>query len=229
MLMPDEHLQDLAGRVRGLPPTMLDARLLAEYTRAGKAYDLSELCHKSGVSLRQVALLVIVGGVDDVASLPGYAVTREIFDIAENIYSVGETRREWQRIRNRHKPAVLESQKSRNELRRLEADPAAMRKHYARIFFKSWAAFWDDDFLCRMIDKLDGRLIASVPLELLTDRVCFAAVAKTGMALRFVPERLRSLVICARAVENDSAAIAFTPSRFRDEIRKLNDTSYKPG
>jgi hypothetical protein len=220
--MPDEHLQELVARVRSLPPSMLDARLLAEYTRTGEAYDLFELCGKSGVSLRQVALLLVAGGLDDVARLPGYAVSREIFDIAENIYSVGETRRQWQRIRNQHKPAVLEGQKSRNELHRLSANRVAARKHYARVFFKSWAVFWDDDFLRRMIDRLDGGLIACVPVEMLSDSLCFAAVTKTGMALRFVPERLRSLVICARAVDSDSAAIAFTPSRFRNEIRKLN-------
>lgn len=221
--MPDEHFQDLVARVRSLPPAMLDARLLAEYTRAGEAYDLFELCSKSGVSLRQVVLLIVAGGLDDVANLPGYTVTREIFDIAENIYSIGETRRQWQWIRNQHKPAVLESQKSRDELRRLSSDPVAIRKHYLHVFFKSWALFWDDAFLCRMIDKLDGRLIASVPDELLSEKVCFSAVAKTGTALRFVPTRLRSLVICARAVESDPAAIAFTPSPYRDEIRKLND------
>ncbi|MCP4389456.1 MAG: DUF4116 domain-containing protein [Gammaproteobacteria bacterium] len=74
-----------------------------------------------------------------------------------------------------------------------------------------------------MIDRLDGGLISTVPEELLSDRVCFAAVAKTGIALRFVPEQLRSLVICARAVETDPAAIAFTPSRMRAEIRRLVD------
>lgn len=221
--MLDENLKDLVARVRSLPPATLDARLLAEYVRAGGAYDLFELCKKSEISLRQVTLLVVASGLDDIDSLPGYAVTSDIFEIAENIYSLGETRRQWQHVRNRHKPDFLESQKPRESLRVLSADAVALRKHFAGIYFKSWAAYWDDRFLCRMIDRLDGGLISTVPEELLSDRVCFAAVAKTGMALRFVPEQLRSLVICARAVESDPAAIAFTPSRLRAEIRRLVD------
>ena len=219
--MPDQNTIDLIARVRELPPTMLDACLLAEYVRTGEAYDLSELAKKSGVSLRQVTLLIVASGLDDIDKLPGYTITREIFDIAENIYSVGETRHHWQRIRNHHKPEFLQSQKSREQLRELRTDPAAIRKHYARIFFRSWSVFWDDRFLDRMIDELGGRVISSVPAELLNESVCFAAVAKTGMALRDVPEHLRSLALCARAVASDPAAIAFTPSRLRAEIRKL--------
>lgn len=223
--MPDENLQDLVARVRSLPPAMLDARLLTEYVRAGEAYQLLELCKKSGVSLRQVTLLIVFSGLNDIDSLPGYAVTRDIFEIAENIYSLGESRRQWQHLRNHHKPGFLESQKTRDALRELSADPVAIRKYYARIYFRSWAVYWDDDFLRRMIDRLDGGLISSVPEELLSERVCFAAVEKTGIALRYVPEQLRSLVICARAVESDPAAIAFTPSRIRAEIRKLVEDS----
>ena len=216
-----QNTSDLIARVRELPPAMLDACLLAEYVRTGEAYDLAELAKKSGVSLRQVALLIVASGLDDIDKLPGYTVTPEIFDIAENIYSVGETRHQWQRTRNRHKPEFLQSQKSREELRELRTDPVTIRKHYARIFFRSWAVFWDERFLGRMIDELGGHLISSVPAELLSDSVCFAAVAKTGSALRYVPERLRSLAICSRAVASDPGAIAFTPSRLRPEIRKL--------
>ncbi|MDC1287233.1 hypothetical protein N8198_05050 [Gammaproteobacteria bacterium] len=225
--MSDENFQDLVVRVRSLPPVMLDARLLTEYVRAGEAYDLFELCQKSGIALRQVALLIVTGGLDDIDSLPGYAVTSDILDIAENIYALGETRRHWQHVRNRHKPSYLESLQTRAEMRAMSADPVALRKYSARIYFKSWAAFWDDDFLCRMIDRIDGGLISTVPEELLSDQVCFAAVAKTGMALRLVPEQLRSVAICARAVESDPAAIAFTPSRIRAEIRKLVDDAIK--
>ena len=227
--MPDQDTLELTARVRELPPTMLDARLLAEYVRTGEAYDLLELANKSGVSLRQVTLLIVASGLDDIDKLPGYTITHEIFDIAENIYSIGETRYQWQRVRNRHKPELLQSKKSREELRELRADPVAIRKHYARIFFKAWAVFWDDGFLTRMIDELDGRVISRVPAELLTDSVCFAAVANKGMALRYVPEHLRSLAICARAVASDPAAIAFTPSRLRAEIRQLADAGIPGG
>lgn len=219
--MPDENTRDLVARLREMPPTMFDARLLADYVRTGEAYNLSELANKSGISLRQVTLLIVASGLDDIDKLPGYTVTREIFDIAENIYSIGETRHQWQYVRNHHKPEFLESQKSRQEIRELRRNPAAIHKYYARIFFKSWAAFWDDSFLARIIDELDGRVISNVPQELLNARICFAAVGKTGTALRHVPEHLRSLAICARAVANDSSAIAFTPSRLRDEIRKI--------
>jgi len=221
--MYDENLQDLVARVRSLPPTMLDARLLTEYVRSGEAYDLHQLCKASGVSLRQVTLLIVAGGLDDIDSLPGYAVTSEIIDIAENIYALGETRRQWQHVRNRHKPSYLESLDTRESLRILGKDPVALRKYYARMYFKSWAVYWDDGFLRRMIDRLDGSLISTVPAELLSDQVCFAAVSKTGTALRFVPDQLRNLVICARAVESDPAALAFTPPRLRAEIRRLVD------
>lgn len=227
--MLDQNTSDLIARVRELPPTMLDASLLAEYVRTGEAYDLSELAIKSGVSLRQVTLLIVASGLDDIDRLPGYTITPEIFDIAENIYSVGETRHQWQHIRNHHKPEFLQGQKSREQLRVLREDPAAIRKHFASIFFRSWAAFWDERFLGRMIDELGGRVISSVPAELLNHSVCFAAVSNTGMALRYVPEHLRSLALCARAVARDPAAIAFTPSRQRAEIRKLADAGIPGG
>ena len=76
-----------------------------------------------------------------------------------------------------------------------------------------------------MIHWLDGGLSAFIQPEMLSDKVCVAAVAKTGKPLRFVPEKLRSLVIWARAVDSEPAAIAYTPSRLRDEIRKLNRDS----
>jgi len=219
--MPNENTRDLVARLREMPPTMMDARLLADYVRTGKAYNLSELADKSGTSLQQVTLLIVASGLDDIDKLPGYAVTREIFDIAESIYSIDETRHQWKQVRNHHKPEFLESQKSRQEIRELREDPAAIRKHYARIFFRSWAAFWDDRFLVRIINELDGRIISNVPQELLNDGICFAAVGKTGAALRYVPERLRSIAVCARAVASDSSAIAFTPSHLRAEIRKI--------
>lgn len=219
--MPDNNTRNLVARVRDLPPTMLDARLLAAYVRTGEAYDLAELAKKSGVSLRQVSLLIVARGLDDVDKLPGYTMTREIYDIAENIYSVGENRRRWKSIRNQHKPEILESKKSRREMSELRRDPNAARQYFARVFFNAWAVFWDDGFLLRMIDELDGRLISSAPPDLLDETVCFAAVAKTGTALRFVPEHLRSVAVCARAVASDAGAIAFTPSHLRDQIRKL--------
>lgn len=72
-----------------------------------------------------------------------------------------------------------------------------------------------------MIDKVDSRIIASIPETLLTEKICFTAVSKSGLALRHVPESLRSLAICTQAVQNNAAAIAFTPGRLRDHIRDL--------
>jgi hypothetical protein len=105
-------------------------------------------------------------------------------------------------------------------LKRLELDPVKRKRHYANIYFRAWAIFWDDEFLNRMIDKVDSRVIANLPEELITEKDCFAAVSKSGIALRHVPMSLRSLAICIKAVQNDAAAIAFAPSHLREEIRK---------
>lgn len=217
--MDNESARALAVKVRSLPPSMLDASLLAEYVKTGEAYDLSDLCRKSDIAIKQVAQLVVASSLDAVDKLPGYAVTDEIFELAENLYSIGESRRDWQRMRNRHKPNYLESHLPREELKRL--GPGQSKRHYANIFFRAWAIFWDDQFLERMIHKVDSRIIASLPEELLTEQVCLAAVAKTGLALRYVPMALRSPLVCARAVQNDPAAIVFTPGHLRDQARQL--------
>jgi hypothetical protein len=217
--MDNEHARALAIKVRSLPPSMLDASLLAEYVKTGEAYDLSDLCRKSDVAIKQVAQLVVASSLDAVDKLPGYTMTDEIFELAENLYSIGESRRDWQRMRNRHKPSYLESHLPREELKRL--DPERSKRHYANIFFRAWAIFWDDQFLERMIHKVDSRIIASLPEELITEQVCLAAVAKTGLALRYVPVALRTPLVCARAVQNDPAAIVFTPGHLRDQARQL--------
>ena len=160
-------------------------------------------------------------GLGEVDKLPGYTVTSDIFELVEDIYACGATRREWQLVRTRHKPEYLEGRMSREQLRRLKTDPAAYRRHYARIYFQAWAAFWDEAFLERMITHVDSRLISSVPEYLLTEKVCFKAVSKWGMALRYMPERFRSLAVCARAVQSDPAALGFTPSNLRDEVQRL--------
>ncbi len=219
--MIDSNARDLATEVRSLPPSVLDASLLAEYVKTGVAYDLSTLCSKGDVSLVQVAQIIVASGLDELDKLPGYAVTRDIFDLAENIYSIGESRRQWQLIRNRHKPDYLEGRLSREALKLLELDPSRTRRHYADIFFRAWAIFWNDGFLERMVNKVDSRIIASIPEALITEKICFTAVSKSGLALRYVPESMRSLAVCAQAVQNDAAAIAFTPGPLRDQVKDL--------
>ena len=219
--MIDTNTKNLAAEVRKLPPSMLDASLLAEYVKTGVAYDLSALCKKGDISLHQVAQIVVASGLDEVDKLPGYTMTHDIFELAENLYSIGESRRQWQLIRNRHKPDYLEGRLSREALRRLELDPSRTKRHYADIFFRAWAVFWDDGFLDRMIDKVDSRIIAIIPETLLTEKICFTAVSKSGLALRYVPESMRSLAICTQAVQNNPAAIAFTPAPLRDQIKNL--------
>lgn len=90
--MIDTNARSLAAEVRNLPPSMLDASLLAEYVKTGAAYDLSELCRKGDVSLKQVAQIIVASGLDGVDNLPGYTMTGEIFELAENLYSIGESR-----------------------------------------------------------------------------------------------------------------------------------------
>jgi hypothetical protein len=224
--MDNVNARTRATEIRNLPPSMLDASLLAEYVDTGEAYDLSELCRKGDVSLRQVAHIIVASGLDELDKLPGYTMTSDIFELAEDLYSFGESRRRWQLTRNHHKPAYLESRLPKEALKRLELDQARSKQHYANIYFRAWAVFWDDDFLDRMIRKIDSRIIANLPEELITERNCMTAVSRSGMALRYVPESLRSIAVCAQAVENNPAAIAFTPSRNRDQIRKLLATGF---
>ena len=219
--MNNEKARVLATKVRNLSPSMLDSNLLAEYVKTGEAYDLSDLCRKADVSIKHVSQIVIASNLDGVDKLPGYTMTREIFELAENLYSCGESRRDWLLVRNRHKPNYLEGALPRAALKRLELDPVKRKRRYADIYFRSWAVFWDDEFLNRMIDKVDSRIIASLPEELITEKICLNAVSKSGLTLRYVPVSLRSLIVCTRAVQNDPAAIAFTPSHLRDQIRKL--------
>jgi hypothetical protein len=217
--MDKKTARALAVEVRSLPPSMLDASLLAEYVKTGEAYDLSDLCRKSDISVKQVAQIVVASSLDEVDKLPGYTMTREIFELAENIYSIGESRRPWQLMRNRHKPDYLETYIPREDLKRLE--PAERKRHYASVYYRAWAIFWDEGFISRMIQKVDSRIIANLPEELITEKICLAAVAKSGLALRYVPLPLRSAVVCARAVQNDPVAINFTPAHLRDQVRKL--------
>ncbi len=219
--MNNENARVLAAKVQNLSPLMLDANLLAEYVKTGVAYDLSDLCRKADVSIKQVAQIVVACNLDAVDKLPGYTMTSEIFKLAENLYSCGESRRDWLLMRNRHKPNQLESTLPRAALKRLELDPVKRKRHYADIYFRSWAVFWDDEFINRMIHKVDSRIIASLPEELITEKNCLNAVSKSGLMLRYVPASLRSLIVCTQAVQNEPAAIAFTPGDLRDQIRKL--------
>ncbi len=219
--MIDDSVISRAVEIRNLPPSMLDAGILAEYVKTGEAYDLSELCKKSDIPLKQVTQIIVACGLDEVDKLPGYTMTREYFELAENLYSIGTSRQQWKQIRTRHKPEYMEGKLSREALKRIDSDSASSKRHYADIFFRAWAVFWDDAFLKRMIDKIDSQIIASVPETLLTEKVCFVAVSKSGLALRYVPESLRSLPVCTSAVTNNAAAIAFTPSHLRDKIRQL--------
>jgi hypothetical protein len=219
--MDSEDARALAVKVRSLPPSRLDASLLVEYVKTGEAFDLSDLCRKSDTSIKQVAQIVVASSLDEVDKLPGYTMTAEIFEMAENLYAIGESRRAWQLMRNRHKPSYLETYVPREALKRLELDPVKRKQHYARVYFRAWAVFWDDEFIDRMIHKVDGRIIASLPEELITEKICLAAVSQMGMMLRYVPLALRSAVVCARAVQNNPAAIAFTPNHMRHQIRDL--------
>jgi len=219
--MNNDSARTLAVEIRSLPSSMLDASLLAEYVKTGEAFDLSDLCRKSDISIKQVAQIVIASGLDELDKLPGYTMTSEVFELAENLYSIGESRRQWQLMRNRHKPGYLEGRLSRAELKRLELDPLKGKRYYADIYFRAWAVFWDEEFLNRMIHKIDSRIIASLPEELITESICITAVSKSGLTLRYVPVSLRSPVVCARAVQNDPAAIVFTPGHLRDQVRKL--------
>jgi len=219
--MIDQKAHLRAAEIRKLPPSVLDARLLADYVGTGEAFDLWELCRNADIPLRKVAHLVAARSLDDVDKLPGYTVTRDIYELIEDIYACGATRREWQLVRTQHKPEYLEGRLSREQLRELKADPAAHRLHYARIYFQAWAAFWDEAFLERMIAHVDSRLISSVPEYLLTEKVCFKAVSKWGMALRYMPDKFRTQAICARAVQSDPAALRFTPPHLRDAVWHL--------
>jgi hypothetical protein len=219
--MSDDKPRLGAAEIRKLPPSMLDARLLADYVGTGEAFDLWELCNNAGIPLRRVAHLVASRSLEDVDKLPGYAVTSDIYELLEDIYCCGASRREWQRVRTRHKPEYLEGHMSRQQLKELSADPRAYKRHYARVYFDAWAAFWDETFLERMIEHLDSRLIASVPEYLLTEKICFQAVSRWGMALRYMPEKFRTMAVCARAVENEPMAVRFAPANLRGELRRI--------
>ena len=130
-------------------------------------------------------------------------------------------------MRNRHKPEYLEGRLPRETLKLFELEPARSKRHYADIFFRAWAVFWGEEFLDRMIQKIDSRIIASVPLELITEKNAFRAVSNSGLALRYVPHSLRSLAVCAQAVKNDAAAIAFTPGHLRVQIRNLQASGFE--
>ncbi len=192
--MNNENARILASKVRSMSPSVLDASLLAEYVKTGEAFDLSDLCRKADVSIKQVTQIVVSSNLDGVDKLPGYTMTSEIFELAENLYSRGESRRDWLLVRNRHKPSHLEGTLPRAALKRLELDPVKRKRHYADIYFRSWAVFWDDEFLNRMIHKVDGRIIASLPEELITEINCLNAVSNSGLTLRYVPVSLRSLI-----------------------------------
>jgi hypothetical protein len=197
----------------------IDAARLTEYAKAGSAYDLYELCIRSNVSLEKVALLVVASGLDNLDKLPGYAMTDEVYRVAERRYSEGHFRQQWRRVRVRHNPNYLEAKESREYLKHLATDPDAYRRYHLLLFFQAWAVFWDDAFLKRMINKADSRIIATIPEPLLSEEVCFAAVSRSGNSLRYVPESQRTLPVCMEAVRNDGSAIAFAPARWRDRIR----------
>lgn len=206
--------------IRNAPPGTIDAARLVEYVKSGNAHDLHELCVRSDVSLEKVALLVVASGLENMDKLPGYAVTERVYRVAEQRFSRGETARLWRSTRTRHNPEYLEAKKSRSDLDSLAADPEAYRRYHIVLFFQAWAVFWDDEFLERMINKGDSRIIASVPGWLLTEKACFAAVSNSGSTLRHVPEYLRTWPVCLQAVRNDSSAIGYTPARWREQIKR---------
>lgn len=207
------------AQIKNAPPDTIDATLLAEYVTTGNAHDLMRYCDRSGISLEQVALIVVASGLDSIDKLPGYAMTEAVFHVAEQRYHWSEYQRQWQRTKMRHNPNYLEGKDSRAQLEDLAKDPEAYRRHYAQIFYDAWAVFWDDAFLIRMIEKVDSSIIASVPGGSLSESVCFAAVSREGRSLRFVPFELRTLPVCLEAVHKDDAAMVFVPAHMREQVK----------
>ena len=210
-----------AKSIRRLPPDRLNLDLLSEYVSTGQAYDLSELCRRSHIDLSQVTRRAIESGLECINKLPGYAMTADCYRVAERRYANGGERKQWQHTVARHRPTYHDDRLTHPEREALARDADAGRKHYAHVFVQAWAVFWDEGFLGRMIERIDGSIIASVPYELLTEKDCFLAVSKTGMALRFVPPKFRTAVICARAVASSESAMSFTPPALREQVRWL--------
>ena len=218
-LVVAEVVKNNPAQIKNVPVAVIDATLLAEYVATGQAYDLWESCNSANVPLEQVALIVVASGLDNLDKLPGYAMTEAVYRVAEQRFSWGAFNSQWRHTRTRHSPNYLESKTSREQLKRLADDPVAYRRYYARLFFAAWAVFWDDVFLKRMVEKLYGSIIASVPEALLSQSVCFAAVSKSGLFLRHVPASLRTLPVCVEAVRNNSETIQFVPAPLRAQVK----------
>ncbi len=219
--MSDQATVDKAKKIRRLPPDQLNLDLLGEYVSTGQAFDLSELCRRSHIDLNQVTRRAIECGIECINKLPGYAMTAECYRVAERRYANSSERKQWQHTVTRHRPSYHDDRLTHPEREALAKDADANRKHHVQVFVQSWAVFWDEGFLGRMIGYIDGSIIASVPYELLTEKDCFLAVSKTGMALRFVPPKFRTAVICARAVASSESAMSFTPPALREQVRWL--------
>ena len=64
----------------------------------------------------------------------------------------------------------------------------------------------------RAVQHSYGKLIESIPRELLTPSLCMASVKRNGMTLEFVPEDMRTIDICAAALEAERRAFFAVPS-----------------
>lgn len=227
--VPEEFLdREMVGKIvrhnpyqiKRVPQSFVDIKLISDYVINGKAYDLDEICHKADIPVEKVAFAITRSGLDKLDRLPGYAVTSSVYTMAEGLYANDVNKREWQATKTRHKPSYLEGQLSRADLKQLKNDPVAYRRYHISIFFQAWAIYWDEEFLLRMVDRADGRIIAKISESFLNERICFNAVSQSGMLLQFVPETLRTLPVCLQAVQNDKSAMVFIPARWREQIRK---------
>ncbi|MDH3690568.1 MAG: hypothetical protein OEU36_14025, partial [Gammaproteobacteria bacterium] len=122
------------SQIRKVPINMCTASVLAEYVKSGSAYDLYELCEKSGNPMEKVALILVASGLDDLDALPGYAMTPPVYAMAEQLYSGDTVRHQWQATRTRHKPNYLESKLSREMLKQLQTDPESYRRYHVHLF-----------------------------------------------------------------------------------------------
>lgn len=61
----------------------------------------------------------------------------------------------------------------------------------------------------------DGKTLAVIPNEFITEAMCLNAVNDDGMALQYVPEKFYSDELFERAIENDGWALQFVPEQHK--------------
>lgn len=65
--------------------------------------------------------------------------------------------------------------------------------------------------ICLAAVRENGEILERVPERLRTPDVCLAAVQNRGLALEYVPEKLRTRRICSEAARNDCRALDYVP------------------